>query len=91
MNIESLKFQLREMSTHLQSTLADLDSGKIGAGDDHLLAIDLGHLLDHLCLAWNSRNIALEDFETISDTNFATHASTVPNFGCSRSLGSNAF
>ena len=51
MDIDSLKFQLREMQTHLQSCLERLERGKIGADDDAALAVELGHLLDHLCLA----------------------------------------
>lgn len=91
MNIDSLKFQLREMQSHLQSCLADLESGKIEADDDASLAVDLGHLLDHLCLAWNTRDIPVGKFGNVSDDDFAAHANTVPNFGSSRRIGRYAF
>lgn len=90
MNITSLQFQLREMQGHLQSCLADLESGKIGSDDDAALAVELGHLLDHLCLAWNTRNVAPNDVGKISDADFFRHANDVPNFGFSRRLSDEA-
>ena len=91
MDIDSLKFQLREMQTHLQSCLEGLERGRIGADDDAALAVELGHLLDHLCLAWNTRDIPVESFGQVSDSDFAAHSNTVPNFGSSRKIGEDAF
>jgi len=91
MNIDSLKFQLGEMQGHLQSCLADLESGKLGADDDAALAVELGHLLDHICLAWNTRDVAPSDFGQVSDAEFAAHSNAVPNFGFTRRLSDDAY
>ena len=91
MNIDSLRFQLGEMQIHLQSCLADLESGELAADDDAALAVKLGHLLDHICLAWNTRDVAPSDFAKISDAEFSGHSNTVPNFGSTRRLSDAAF
>ena len=90
MNIDSIKFQLREMQLHLQCCLEDLDRGKIGADDDAALAVNLGHLLDHLCVAWNTRDVPVECFGQISDLDFVAVSNTVPNFGFSRKISEDA-
>jgi hypothetical protein len=46
-------------------------------------------LLDHLCWAWNMRDVAPSDFGQVSDDDFAAHSNAVPNFGFTRKISDN--
>lgn len=49
-------------------------------------AISLGHFLDHINLAWNTRNLDGEQMSALSQEEFELAMNTVPNFGFQRRL-----
>ena len=55
MNFENLRFQLSELRAHVDDLLESLANSSVWENDEASQAVELGHLLDHLNLAWNLR------------------------------------
>ncbi len=91
MNLENLHFQLSELRVHVDDLLESISNGSIGEGDEASLAVELGHLLDHVNLAWNLRGLKPEDFASVNDEVFQRASNTVPNFGLNRTLARNEY
>jgi hypothetical protein len=86
MNPEGVKHELAEVVRHAQQTIEAIDRGARSPADDDGLTIDLGHILDHLCRAWNCRNLAPETIERLPEEQFDEFSDTVPNFQHRRKL-----
>ncbi len=57
------------------------------ADDTPELAVELGHILDHICEAWNARDLSLEQMAAVSQAEHSRMCNTVPNFHAERVLG----
>ena len=90
MNTDHVSFQLGEALLHLQLLVSELREGRVQEDDTPALAVDLGHILDHICIAWNARNMSPEAVAALSQDEFERLTDTVPNFMCSRVLGGDA-
>lgn len=51
------------------------------------LAVELGHVLDHICKAWNARELSPEQIALISQEQHDNMCNTIPNFQGERVLG----
>ena len=87
MNIETVDRELGEALIHLQDLVAEFREGKIGTRDEPTLAVQLGHVLDHISVAWNCKDMAPEQRTSLSQADFERLSNTVPNFTGGRVLG----
>lgn len=86
MNTNHILSQLQEMHMHLGDLIKDLETGEIGDEDWPSLAVDMGHILDHFCYAWNGRNLRTEDLPPKDQAIFEKMSDGVPNFGFNQFL-----
>ena len=87
MNRETVQFDLNEALIHLADLQADLRGGKMNADDAPALAVALGHILDHLCLAWNARDLSPQQKAELSEEERDRMYNTIPNLHGERQLG----
>jgi hypothetical protein len=87
MNIETVKFDLGEALIHLESLVAEVRGGQIKNDDEPALAVQLGHILDHISRAWNCKDMSLEEWSKLSREESERLSNTVPNFLGQRVLG----
>src|SRR5690242_15601013 len=87
MNVATVEFELAEASHHLQRLVAELRDGKIGDRGEPAVAVQLGHVLDHLCRAWNCKDMTPEQSSSLSQAEFDRLSNTVPNFMGERVIG----
>jgi hypothetical protein len=86
MNPEGVKHELNEVIRHARQTIEAIDRGERLPSDDSGLTIDLGHILDHFCRAWNCRNLDPETIERLPEDRFDEASDSVPNFQHRRKL-----
>jgi hypothetical protein len=87
MNTTTVDFDLGEALIHLQNLVAEFRAGKIHTCDEPALAVQLGHVLDHICLAWNCKDMSPDLKSKLSQEEFERLSNTVPNFSGGRVLG----
>ena len=87
MHTATVQFELGEALIHLQDLVTELRSGKIQTSDEPALAVQLGHILDHISTAWNCKDMTPEQRAALSQADFERLANTVPNFLGERTLG----
>ena len=87
MHIATVDFDVGEALIHLESLVGELRSGQIKSDDEPALAVQLGHILDHICLAWNCKDMTPEQKSKLSQEEFEQLSNTVPNFYGGRVLG----
>ncbi len=80
MNTAIVQCELEEASVHLQDLVAELREGKIGEDDTPAVSIQLAHIIDHLCRAWNCKDQTDEQRAALSQEDFERLSNTVPNF-----------
>jgi len=90
MNVETVGHELGEALIHLQDLVADFRAGKTQSDDEPALAVDLGHILDHISRAWNCRNMFSEQRSKLFQEEFERFSNTVPNFYGGRVPGESA-
>ena len=71
---------------HLNELVAEIREGKTKEDDDPCLEVMLGHVLDHICYAWNARDLSAEEKYQMSQDAYQELTNLVPNFQCSRKL-----
>ena len=86
MNPEGVKHELTEVVRHAQETIDAINERHRAATDDAGLTIDLGHILDHLCRAWNCRHLDPETIDRLPEDRFDECSDNVPNFQHRRKL-----
>jgi hypothetical protein len=87
MNTSNVEFQLRESVEALQTCLQEIQSGSLSAQNESGLSEHLARALDHICLAWHSRDLATHEVGHMSRTDIDRWIQTVPNFGGARQIG----
>ncbi|MGI6415581.1 MAG: hypothetical protein ACOX1P_07925 [Thermoguttaceae bacterium] len=87
MNVTTVEFDLGEALIHMESLVAELRSGKVGSDDEPALAVQLGHILDHISRGWNCKDMSPEQKSQLSQEEFERLSNTVPNFTGGRVLG----
>jgi hypothetical protein len=87
MHVTTVQFELAEASEHLQSLVAELREGKIDDRGEPAVSVQLAHVLDHLCRAWNCKDMTPEQHLSLSQAEFERLSNTVPNFLGERVLG----
>jgi hypothetical protein len=87
MNTDTVHFQLNEALEHLRAVVAELDDGRMQSDDAPGLAVDLSHILHHVCSAWNSKDMSLLQRAALSQEEFERLGNTVPNFNGEKVLG----
>lgn len=80
MQVSHILFELSEALEHLQAFVAEIRDGKLHADDAPELAVQLGHILDHISLAWNCKDMTLEEVGALPQSEFERLSNTVPNF-----------
>ena len=91
MHIQTVEFNLGEASLHLQQLVADLRAGRMDSSSEPELSVQLAQILDHLCLAWNCKDLTPEQRGALSQEEFERLSNTVPNFLGQRVIGEFAF
>ena len=87
MHTSTVHFQLNEACIHLQNLVAELRDGRMQADDTPELSVQLNHVLDHICKAWNMRDLTPEEEAAISQEEHDRMCNTVPNFNAERIIG----
>jgi len=87
MNIETVDRELGEALVHLQSLVGEFRAGKIQSRDEPALAVQLGHILDHISIAWNCKDMTPEQRAALPQGQFERLSNTVPNFLGERVIG----
>ena len=87
MHTSTVHFELNEALIHLRDVVAELHDGRMQAGDTPELAVQLGHILDHICMAWNARDLSPEQMAAVSQVEHDRMCNTVPNFHAERVMG----
>jgi len=87
MNIETLKFQLGESLEHLNKLATDVREGRIRPDDEPALGIQLDHVMSHLCLLWNGRDLTINQIGDLPQKKFERLANTIPNFFGTKEIG----
>ncbi len=87
MHVTTIQFELAEASEHLQALVAEFREGKIDDRGEPAVSVQLAHVLDHLCRAWNCKDMTPERHSALSQAEFERLSNTVPNFLGERVLG----
>ncbi|MBL9171726.1 MAG: hypothetical protein JNN07_28610 [Verrucomicrobiales bacterium] len=87
MHTETVERELGEALVHLQDLVAEFQAGKIQSRDEPALAVQLGHILDHISVAWNCKDLTPDQIAGLSQVDFERLSNTVPNFTGGRVLG----
>ena len=87
MQTKTVEIELREGLEHLQDLVAEIRNGEIKADDEPAVAVQLGHVLEHICRAWNCKDMTIEQEGQLSLSEFVRLSNTVPNFLGERVLG----
>ena len=80
MNVDLVRFELAEALMHLQTLVAEFHEQRVQSDDPAALAMGLDHVLDHLCFAWNIRDMSPEAKSDLPQAEFERLTNTVPNF-----------
>lgn len=91
MHTETVSWELGEALVHLQNLVTELRAGKIQSDDEPALAVQLGHILDHISIAWNGKDMTPEQRSALPFEQFDRLSNTVPNFMGGRVIGELAF
>ena len=91
MHTDTVGFDLGEALIHLQDLVGEFRAGKIHPRDEPALAVQLGHILDHISIAWNCKDMTPEQRASLSQDDLHRLSNTVPNFLGQRVLGEFAF
>jgi len=86
MNISHLEFEIAELHEHVGDLLLAIRNGELSDYGEVSLSVHLGHLLDHIDLAWNLKDREGEKIANMSQEEFERAMNTVPNFGFNRQL-----
>ena len=73
---DGAEFHLQEALIHLQSLLGDMRAGTL---DDSAYEVDMAHIQEHLCLAWNLRHVGSKPYVGDMEEN-KLMARTIPNW-----------
>jgi hypothetical protein len=87
MHTATVEFELGEALIHLQSLVAEFRDGKIQPRDEPALAVQLGHILDHISVAWNCKDMTPAQRAALPQAEFERLSNTVPNFFGERVIG----
>lgn len=90
MNVTHVEFELTEALIHLQSLVTESCEHRVQPDDTSELAVQLGHILDHICFAWNGRDMTHEELQALPQSEFQRLTDTVPNFNATRIMGETA-
>ena len=83
-------FELAEATEHLQQLVAELRTGKIDERGEPILSLELAHILDHICRAWNCKDLTPEELAALPQEEFDRLSITTPNFLGRRVIGEHA-
>ncbi len=88
MNPSAIHFELNEAHIHLGELVKELASGNLSSdADSGALAVELNHIWDHLCRAWNTKDLTPEQKDALSQEEFGRASNTVPNLLGERVIG----
>ena len=87
MQTDTVKFDLGEALIHLQDLVSEFRAGRMQTRDEPALAVQLGHILDHISIAWNCKDMTPEQRASLSQEDFKRLSNTVPNFLGQRVIG----
>ena len=73
-------FQLHEATVHLDGLLREVRARWVDRDEDVAIAIGLGHVLEHLNLAWHYRSKSVEQVSAESQEEFEAQCRQVPRF-----------
>ncbi len=87
MTTENVLFDLNEAHIHLGELVKGLTTGRISAEDFGPHSVELNHVMDHLCRAWNTKYLTPEQKQLLSQEEFERASNTVPNLMGERIVG----
>ena len=63
-------FELQELIDHAKNVIAEIDSGHYDGDGDLSYEVALGHLQDHLNLAWHAARMTDDEFNSLTQQQF---------------------
>lgn len=86
MKTETVRQTLGEADVHLRDIIARIDQKKMETDDEATLAVELGQVLDHLCLAWHCREMTPKQKAGLETSEYIRLSNEVPDFGGERRI-----
>ena len=80
MNRAYASLQLAELSSAIKNVIADIDAGHYDDDGDLSYEVALGHLMDHLSLAWHYSRMTDDEVERVSQEQFENLTTAIPKF-----------
>ena len=81
-NKKDALFHLHELKHHLDDVIKQAESDRYDDDGDLSYSVDLGHLLDHLVLAWHCSRMNREETGNMSQKVFERLTYAIPRFYC---------
>jgi hypothetical protein len=71
-------FHLHEIATDIPEVIADIEQGRYDDDGDLSLEVALGHLMDHLSLAWHQSRMTDAEVDNLSQEQYNQLCTAIP-------------
>lgn len=71
-------FHLQEIAVDIPGVISDIEAGRYDENGDLAFEVALGHLLDHLALAWHQSRMTDEQLDTLSQAEYERLCTSIP-------------
>ncbi len=78
MNRERAIFNLHEIAVDIPGIIDDIEAGRCDEDGDLSYEVALGHVMDHLALAWHQSLMSDDEIDGLSQEQFETLCTSIP-------------
>lgn len=78
MNHERAIFNLNEIAVDIPGIIDEIEAGRYDDDGDLSYEVALGHLMDHLALAWHEARMSDDEVDGLSQEQFETLCNAIP-------------
>ncbi len=78
MNRTRAIFNLHEIAVDIPGIIDDIEAGRYDDDGDLSYEVALGHLMDHLALAWHEAHMSDDEVDALSQEQFETLCTSIP-------------
>jgi len=80
MNRNQALFELSELSSHIETLISEIHAGRYDENGDLSYAVGLGHLMDHISLAWHYSRMSDDEVFALTQEQFEALTVAIPKF-----------